>query len=82
MTAVNVQKFVATFVLVTFLAVVAMLCWHVVPPDNKDSLEIMLGFIGGSYKDVIAYFFGSTDSSKAKDATISNLAASAPPPAS
>lgn len=70
----DTQKFVASFVLATFLGVVILICWHTVPAENKDALEILIGVVAGSYKDICQYFFGSTSQSHQKDDAIQAMA--------
>lgn len=69
------QLFLGGAVIFTFIGIVGLLCFHVVPQENREELILVVGVIVGSYKDVIGFFFGSTSSSKAKDDTISKLAA-------
>lgn len=75
----DAQKFVGACVILGFFGVVILLCWHVVPTENKELLDTMLGFIGGAFTTTVAFYFGSTSSSHEKDATITTLAANAPP---
>lgn len=74
----NVQKFVATFVLAAFLGVILLMSWHTVPAENKDMLETLIGFIGGAFTAVVAFYFGSTSSSHTKDQTIAAMTAVPP----
>lgn len=68
------QHVVAVMVLCAYIALVGVLCWHSVPPENKEPLEIVLGVMGTAFGGVIGYYFGSTSASREKDQTISNLA--------
>lgn len=74
------QMFIAGFLLSAFVGAIALLCWHVVPTENKDGLEILIGVLAASLKDCTNYFYGSTSSSKDKDATINSLASATPTP--
>lgn len=71
----DTQKFVASFVLVAFVAVIVLLCWHSVPLENRDALNILIGFIGGAFTSVVGYYFGSTSASHQKDQAIQAMAA-------
>lgn len=75
----SVQKFVATFVLGAFVALVGMLAWHVVPNENREILIQVVGNLTSAFMLIVGYYFGSTSSSKDKDNTISTLAAQTPP---
>lgn len=50
------------FAIVTwcFIIVLVML-FHPIPPDNKDLLNMVIGFVfGGTLSGVIGFFFGSS----------------------
>ena len=47
------------------------------PTENKDIINIMVGFLGGAWTSQMQSFFGSTSSSRDKDETISAIARSA-----
>lgn len=44
------------------------------PQGNKDLLNILLGVLATSFTTQMQYFFGSSSSGKAKDATIAAVA--------
>jgi hypothetical protein len=71
------QVFVAGFVLTAFVGAVILLCWHVLPEGNATALDILIGVLGTNCTAVVNYFFGSSSSSKAKDATIGAMAGAA-----
>lgn len=52
--------------------------------DDKPNRSIIIGAIIASFAGVVGYYFGSSESSQNKDATIANqsasLAVSSPPP--
>lgn len=46
-----------------------------VPPDNQNALLILIGALTTNVTAIIAFFFGTNQASRAKDATISTMAA-------
>lgn len=56
------------------------LLWYMVkfdvPAANKDMLNIMLGSLGTAWITCVAFYFGSSSSSKTKDDTIKQLSQS------
>lgn len=71
----DTQKYVASFVLFAFVGVTLLLCWHSVPPENKETLDLLIGFIGGAFTGVTGFYFGSTQTSHQKDQAIQAMAA-------
>ena len=48
--------------------------WVIRPPSvNSDVLNVLVGALSAGYIQTLNYWFGSSSSSKQKDATISNL---------
>lgn len=70
----DTQGIISIAVIATMVGVIALICWHSVPVENKDALEILIGVLAGSYKDVIGFFFGSTSSAHEKDSAIAAIA--------
>lgn len=66
-------RVLAIFVTVGFFGLLTMLCFVKLPDPSRDLINIMLGALGGGWLSIIAYYFGSSSSSKVKDDTISKL---------
>jgi len=47
--------------------------FETIPVSNRDALVYLLGIISASVGQVTSYFYGSSASSRAKDATINNM---------
>lgn len=58
-----------------FFATVFIALFVPTPAALRDILLVLIGALVGSFKDVTAYFFGSSAGSAAKDATIRELVA-------
>ena len=56
-----------------FFGVLVYMMTHHIPTEDRDTLNIMLGSLGTAWISIIAYYFGSSMGSRAKDDTISNL---------
>jgi hypothetical protein len=79
----DTQGFLAIAILGLIGVVVVMLLRAPIAIENKDILNVMLGVLLGSLKDVYSFFFGSSKGSEKKDdALISGSIAAAPPPPS
>jgi len=52
----------------------AMIIFKSVPTENKDLFNIMTGFTGAGFAQVINYFFGSSSGSAAKSEMLANQA--------
>lgn len=48
-----------------------------VPPENHDAFIVVLGVVSGGCTTIWAYYYGSSSGSRAKDAAVANMAASA-----
>ncbi len=70
----------AGFCIFCFTATVLLLCFHAVPPENKDMVNIFLGVEGTFSSGVVGYYFGSSKSSADKDVTIANSTLNQPAP--
>ena len=57
-----------------FFALLILLVLRVVPTENKDLLNIVVGALIGSFTSVVGYFFGSSAGSAAKEKTIADIA--------
>lgn len=56
-----------------FLGLLAILAFHPIPQANHDAMMLMLGALGGSFTTLVAFYFGSSSSSKLKDDTIKKM---------
>ena len=57
-----------------FFSLLILLVLRVVPAENKDLLNIVVGALIGSFTSVVGYFYGSSAGSAAKEKTISDIA--------
>jgi len=49
------------------------LIFQSIPDNNRDALLMLLGIVSANIGQVTSYFFGSSQSSRAKDVVISNM---------
>lgn len=56
------------------LCILAVLLFHPVPTENKDLINIAFGGLLGSLTTVVAFYFGSSKSSQAKDDALQEIA--------
>jgi hypothetical protein len=63
----GVAPVLAFAITVGFFGFLLVLCFHEVPDANKAMLNIVLGSLGTAWVGAMAYFFGSTRGSQAKD---------------
>lgn len=69
----NKFKYVlACIILLAFLMVVWTLCYKVVPKENEQVFNIIVGLIAANVSNMVNYYFGTSSSSKAKDEVISS----------
>jgi uncharacterized protein YhhL (DUF1145 family) len=67
------QYALAGLVVIGFFAVIITLIVMPIPKENKDALNILLGFLGGSgFALVLTYFFSSTKGSADKTKIIAH----------
>ena len=57
-----------------FFSVVWYMLLYVIPVENQRILDMMLGSLMGSVTSIVAYYFGSSSSSAAKQALIEKIA--------
>lgn len=70
----NVPAFLATVVTCGFFGILVAMMVGDFHPENNDALLLMLGSLGTAWGSIIAFYFGSSSSSKQKDETISSMA--------
>jgi hypothetical protein len=63
---------IAGIIIVGFFALLYVMFQHPLPEANKDAALLLFGAITGSFLSVIAYFFGSSAGSRAKNELIAN----------
>jgi len=61
-----------------FFTDVAVMLFHEIPAGNLNVANTLTGYIASAWTVAMAYWFGSTATSKTKDTTISNLANKGP----
>ena len=74
------QSFIAIALVAAVIVLMFVLAFNS-GPSNVDVFKIVVGTLVGAVMTIVGYYFGSSKSSRAKDDTISTLAANAPPPA-
>jgi hypothetical protein len=49
-----------------FFCLLAFMCFHPVPKESKDMLNIMIGSLGAAWVSIVGYYFGSSNGSERK----------------
>lgn len=57
-----------------FFAVLGVMLFHSIPQANLSTVNIIIGAVGGSVTTIVAFYFGSSKSSQAKDETLQEIA--------
>ena len=57
----NVRLIVALVVGVIFAGLLLSLIFIEVPEGNQDILKVLVGFVGGAFVTMVAYYFGDSD---------------------
>lgn len=63
-------KILAYLVTLGFFSMLVFMLFKIIPNENRDILNIMLGALGSTFTSIVAYFFGSTKGSEAKSALL------------
>jgi len=56
-----IRLMIAVILAVMFGFVLVALIFIVIPAGNKDVLQVTLGFLGGAFVTMIAFYFGDSD---------------------
>jgi N-acetylmuramic acid 6-phosphate (MurNAc-6-P) etherase len=70
----NIPFVLLVIVTCGLFGLIAILCFHEVPPTNQATVNTVLGIIATGWGMGVGYFWGTSASSKAKDATITAMA--------
>ena len=62
-----------TALCVGFFGLIGIMVFIPVPRENHDALMILLGALAGAFTTVVAFYFGSSSSSRIKDETINRI---------
>ena len=57
----NVRLFMGCVTAIGFFGLLAALIVFKVPVENADILKVLVGFLGGSFVTVIAFYFGDSE---------------------
>lgn len=68
----HTRAWLALVVIALIALLVAGLFFIQIPSENKDLVNIALGFIAGYAASVIAYYFGDSDASRHKTELLNN----------
>jgi uncharacterized membrane protein YjjP (DUF1212 family) len=69
----------AVLLVFAFFASILILCFHEVPKDNQQMINIFLGLLGSFASSAVGYYYGTTKGSSDKNAIIANSTPIAPP---
>ncbi len=66
----RIPGLLSIFLTIGFFGVLACMLWRNPPPGSKDVLNVMLGSLGTGWITMLAYYFGSSAGSLAKNAIL------------
>lgn len=61
---VKIRMIIGAICVLGFFVVLSFLLWYPIPADNKDAVQILLGFLGGVFATIAAYYFGDSEGHK------------------
>lgn len=61
MSKTQVRVFVASLTAFGFFALLGSLIFFPVPLNNADILKVLVGFLGGAFVTMVAYYFGDSE---------------------
>jgi hypothetical protein len=67
-------KVLAYLVTAGFFGMLAAMLFKIIPDENRDILNIMLGALSSTFTAVVSYYYGSTRGSEAKSAMLAQAA--------
>lgn len=67
-------KILAYLVTLGFFGMLIFMLFKIIPTENRDILNIMLGALGSTFTAIVSYYFGSTRGSEAKSALLAQAA--------
>jgi hypothetical protein len=67
-------KILAYLVTLGFFGMLIFMLFKIIPTENRDILNIMLGALGSTFTAIVSYYFGSTRGSEAKSAMLAQAA--------
>lgn len=65
-------KILAYLITAGFFGMLAAMLFKIIPDENRDILNIMLGALGTTWSGVTQYYYGSTKGGEAKSALLAN----------
>lgn len=63
-------KILAYLVTLGFFSMLVFMLFKIIPTENRDILNIMLGSLSSTFTAIVAYYYGSTKGSEAKSALL------------
>lgn len=66
-------------VVVTFCWMLLRLTYKVIPPENSNTVNLMIGSLGGLVLAIVGYWYGSSEGSKRNREQLNKLAEAATP---
>jgi hypothetical protein len=67
-------KILAYLVTMGFFGMLVFMLFKIIPTENRDILNIMLGSLSSTFTAIVAYYYGSTKGSEAKSAMLAQAA--------
>lgn len=66
-------RLLAMAVTVGFFGLIAVMCFVVVPIENRDAIMLAIGALGAGWSGILSYYFGSSRGSAAKDELLGRM---------